>query len=513
MKLQVGVIGQSPMWEQLLAQEGVPFQFIPSGRIDDGYAVVIVNRVMSRDELLQVEKYLSGGGAILGFAGHLDGVSGTASRRERVDYLLADHDEIFPDVQLLDLSVEGEIPREANCLRTQANTFGVFAGSLNGGYAVILPFDPVDAMTDIRVANKSFYALRERLPSERISAVGKGEVRHLLHRAFEYLFRMRNLPYVHLWYYPNGMKNLFCFRIDTDGGSREEVDQLYHIALEYDIGMSWFVDVKSHEEWLQHFAFLTKQEIGVHCYEHLTFEDYDANLKNISKAKAKLQQVGLSSKGFAAPFGIWNPALARAIDKMAFDYSSEFSYLYDSFPLYPSHGTETFLTLQVPIHPICIGSLKKVGYTETQMKEYFIRVIDEKLLRDEPLFFYHHPTHHCWGVVRAMFRYVEEKQIDNTTMIDYSRWWLKRLNHSVTVVLNGDTLSVTRKKSHADSIWLHVVRPDGSEAFLEPGESIDMNAVQWSSKRKTFSPPADIRRIREFDPRKTLGDLFTSMTR
>ncbi len=260
-------------------------------------------------------------------------------------------------------------------------------------------------------------------------------------------------------------------------------------------------------------AILTKQEIGVHCYEHLTFEDYDANLKNISKAKAKLQQVGLSSKGFAAPFGIWNPALARAIDKMVFDYSSEFSYLYDSFPLYPSHGTETFLTLQVPIHPICIGSLRKVGYTETQMKEYFIRVIDEKLLRDEPLFFYHHPTHHCWDVVRAMLRYVEEKQIDNTTMIDYSRWWLKRLNHSVTVVLDGNTLSVTRKKSHADSIWLHIVRPDGSEAFLAPCENIDMNAVQWSPKRKTLSPPADIRRIREFDPRKTLGDLFTSMTR
>ncbi len=512
MRLQVGVIAQSPMWEQLLAQEGVPFQFISFGQIDDS-AVVIVNRPLNAEEQRQVENYLSSGGAVLGFAGHMDGVGGTTSRREQIDYLLADHDEIFPDIQLLDLSVMGEIPREANCLRTQTNTFGVFAGSMNGGYAVVLPFDPVAAMTDVRVANISFYATRERLPSERVSVVGKGEIRQLLRRALEYLFRMRNLPYVHVWYYPNGMQNIFCFRIDTDGGSREEVDQLYHIALQHDIGMSWFVDVKSHEEWLQHFAFLTKQEIGVHCYEHQTYETYDANLKNISKAKTKLQQVGLSANGFTAPFGIWNPALARAIDKLVFDYSSEFSYLYDSLPLYPSHGTETFLTLQVPVHPICIGSLRKVGYSEGQMKEYFLRVIDEKLLRDEPLFLYHHPTHRCWDVVRTMFRYIEEKRIENITMIDYARWWGKRLSYHPAVAVDGNILSVTSKKSPHDSVWLRIVRPDGAETCLAPNETINMELLHWSPPRKELSPPADLRRIREFDPRGTLGNLFTTITR
>ncbi len=501
------------MWEQLLEQEGVPFSYGELETQIHTCSMLVVNRLLKGSEVKTIEQYLQSGGAVLGYADHLTGVCGTTTRRERLEYLVAEHDDIFSNVSLVDVEILADIPREANVLRTQHDTYAVFAGKLGGGYVVMFPFDVATLMCDVRAADKSFYSDRERLPSERVSLVSKGELRHLVHDALQYLHHARNVPYAHVWYFPDGKRNLFAFRIDSDKGSRNEIDELYHVALENDISMSWFLDVKSHEEWLQHFAFLAGQEIGVHCYEHQTYETFDANVKNISKAKRKLEQVGISSPGFTAPFGIWNSELAKAIEKTVFEYSSEFSFAYDSFPVYPSNGEQTFLTLQVPIHPICIGSLRRVGYTEGQMKEYFRRVIEEKLLRGEPLFFYHHPTHHCRDVVQFIFRYVAEKGIENTTMLEYARWWKKRLSNRLEISFENTKCKVRSPKSVDESLWLRVVNPDKREVVVPVSDEIDLQSIEWNSQRLAAQVPSDIRRIREFDPRGMLGDLFTTLTR
>lgn len=513
MKLNVGLITHSAMWEQLLEQEGVPFSHVEVEDLTNACSVLVVNRLLKSNEVKTVEQYLRSGGAVLGYADHLIGVCGTTTRRERIDYLVGDHEAIFSHVSLVDTEILADIPREANCMRTQHNTHAVFAGKLAEGYAVLLPFDAATLMCDVRAVDKNFYSDRERLPSERVSLVSKGELRHLMHDALQYLHHARNLPYVQAWYFPDGRRNLFAFRIDSDKGSRKEVDELYHVALENDVGMSWFLDVKSHEEWLQHFAFLTGQEVGVHCYEHRTYETYEGNLKNIAKAKHKLEQVGISSPGFTAPFGVWNTELAKAIDTVMFEYSSEFSFAYDSFPMYPSNGQQTFLTPQIPVHPICIGSLQRVGYSETRMKEYFRRVIDAKLLRYEPLFFYHHPTHRHADVVRFIFQYVRQRGIGNTTMLDFARWWKKRLSYRFAIEFENGTCTVQSTKVPDDSLWLRIIRPDKAEGFVRPSREIDLNTLEWEPQRSDYLPPSDIRRIREFDPRGMLGDLFSALSR
>ncbi len=511
MKLNVGLISPSPMWEQMLLQEGVPSNRVELNRGDPGCSVLVVNRVLQHSERKAVEAYLSSGGAVLGFAGHLAGVCKTTSRAARIDFLTSDVTGIFSDIHLLDLAISGEVPREANCLRTRHNEFAAYAGKLGGGYAVILPFDIAGMMEDRRAVVKSFYSTRDRLPTERVSAVSKGELRHVLHYALRYLHHVRNLPYVHVWYFPDGKKNVSAFRIDSDKGTKKEVDELYHLAVMNDFSMTWFVDVKSHEEWLHHFAFLAGQEIGVHCYEHRTFDSFDENLKNISKAKRKLELAGISSPGFAAPFGIWSVELAKAVDKLVFEYSSEFSYAYDTFPFYPSVDGQTFLTPQIPVHPICIGSLRKVGYTGQQMKEYFKRVIDEKLLRDEPLFFYHHPTHHYPDVVRFIFQYLEEKEIDNMTMLEFARWWQKRLKYLPSFNLENSRLGMAADSPADDSVRIRVIRPDGGETLVQPSPLVDLKKLEWNPQRHRASAPADIRRIREFDPRALVGEVFSGL--
>lgn len=514
MNLRAGIVGRSPLWEQLLAIEGIPFGSVDPSSADDECSILVIAGPLADHDRAAVERYLASGGALVGYAEFATGIGGTRSRRERIDYLLPDgNDEIFPDIGILDLAIEGSIPREANCLRTHQNIFSAFAGQLGGGYAVLLPFDPAAMMGDGRFAQKSFYADRERLPSERVSMVSKGEIVRVLHRSFRYLHHVRGIPYVHVWYFPDGKRNVSAFRVDTDKGSREEIDTLAHLAVEHDVGMSWFVDVRSHEDWLHHFAFLAGQEIGVHCYEHVTYSSFEENHRNIAKAKRKLELAGISVPGFAAPFGVWNPGLARAIDKLVFEYSSEFSYAYDTFPFYPANGEEIFLTPQIPIHPVCIGSLKRVGYTPDQMKTLFWRTIDAKLQRDEPLFFYHHPTHRCWDVVEFMFEYLEEQEIESLTLLEFARWWRTRLKFHPVLIFEPGDLTIAGSTGEDDAVWLHIIDPAGREVFHPACKHLALDALDWTPPRAAYRVPADIRRIREFDPRRALGDLFATVQR
>lgn len=513
MKLHVGLVAFSPMWEQLLLQEGIPFSTVNLQTLADSCSVLIVNRSVDADERSAIEAYLASGGAILGSAEFTRGINRMGTRREKIDYLASESDDIFRSVQFVDLAIQGEISSEANRLRTQSQTFAVFAGKIGGGLGVIFPFDLASTIADTRAAEKNFYATRERLPAERVSLVSKGEIHHLLHDALRYLHHARKIPYAHLWYFPDGKRNCFAFRIDSDKGSRVEVDELYAAARDHDIRMSWFLDVKSHEDWLQHFAFLSGQDFGVHCYTHRTFDTFDENVKNISKAKHKLDLAGISAPGFTAPFGMWNEELAKATEQMNFEYSSEFSYAYDAYPFYPVKREKTFSTLQIPIHPICIGSVAKVGYSEEQVKEYFRRTIDAKLLRDEPLFFYHHPTHRGGDVVRFIFAYIEQLGIDNVTFIEFARWWKKRLNHQFEIHFEEGMLTLNSQSPIDASVKMRVIQPDGREAFVSSHSDIKLSSLAWTSARPVAQTPSDIRRIREFDPRVMLGGLFTTLTR
>jgi hypothetical protein len=509
MNLCVAPLGASLAWEQILAQEGVPFAVANQDLRAEEITVLIVHHPLGEAERKRVEEYLRSGGAVLGAAEFLHAVGGTTSRPEQIEFLVAGKGDPL-GVHLLDLAITGHIPREANCLRTEQNTFAAFGGSLGNGYAVLLPFDLAPLTFDARAADKNFYSTRERLPAERVSLVSKGELRQLLHSALVYLFHARRLPYVHRWYFPDGKPNLFAFRIDSDKGSREEIDALYRVAREEGVGMTWFLDVKSHEDWLQHFAFFSGQEIGVHCYEHRTFDTVAENVKNISKAKHKLDQAGVSANGFSAPFGKWNDSLAQAIEGVGFDYSSEFAFAYDTLPFAPATRDQQFSALQIPIHPICIGSLRNVGYSEKQMTDYFQHVIDEKLLRDEALFFYHHPTHHHYEVMRAVFRSVRDRGIENVTMGEFARWWRKRLASRLNAAIHNSMLHFEWRGD--ESVWLRVIHSARGEAIVPALNAIEMQALPWK-QRSCSTVASDIRRIREFDPRSMFGSMFSAVSR
>ena len=515
MNLCAGLTAPSQTWELILSQEGLPWELLDlrEGVPEDRCSVLIIVRRLEPSEADAVLAYLRSGGGVIGSAHHLAGVLGTTARQERLSYVLGDSDESFGFSGVLDLGLVGGIPREANRLRTQQNDFALFAGPAKGGTAVLFPFDIHTAMTDIRTTTKAFYWQRERLPSERVSLVAKGEVRHLIHRALAYVHHARGLPYVHLWYFPSAEPNVLAFRVDTDGAPQRDIDTLYRVVRESGVDATWFVDVRAHESWLPHFATLAGQEIGLHCYEHRVSGDPAWNRRQMARGRDLLDAVGLAPRGFAAPYGTWRPDLASIIDEFGFVYSSEFSCAYDTFPLFPEIHDRLFRTLQVPIHPVSIGSLRQIGATAPQMDEYFRSLTAMKLARQEPLFFYHHPAHRHWDVVRNLLEGVRTLGVKPMTMGAYAMWWKDRTSVPLQMSMAKGVLSCSLVDTLLRrDLALHAIRSDGTEATFTPAEQVMLSSLSWRQKT-SFPLPSDIRRIREIDPRRLLGDLYNAMLR
>ncbi len=511
MKLCIGLLAASPQWEQLLLQEGVSWNHanLLADDLNSAFSALVINRELSREEAEAVQSYLRGGGGILGYAGHLAGI-GVRSRLAPIQYLVGDSDPHF-DIHILDAAVEGSIANEATMMRTQNNEFAVFAGELGGGVGVILPVDVERLMDGERSVVKNFYSYRERLPAEHVSLVSKGEVRHLVVQGLRYLHQARSMLYAHLWYFPDGHRNVFAFRIDTDAGIREDIDRLYSLARGYDIRMTWFLDVQSHEGWLHHFSSMAAQEMGVHCYEHRVFGQTGLNDANFQKARRLMESIGLLPAGLAMPFGSWNHDIAGTIDRLGMSYSSEFSFAYDTLPSYPVVHGRKVNTVQIPIHPICVGSLRRVAYSETMMREYLFMKVVEKLGREEPLFFYHHPSDQNTSVVESLFEQVRGEKISNTTFTEYASWWKIREEVLPRFEENGNTLHTGVKRDHA-SVFMRLLK-DGKEAIVPFSATLDMAKMDWRDSAAFSILPRDIRRIREFDTRALVSKLYTKFQR
>jgi hypothetical protein len=515
MRIGVGLVGRSYGWEELLSQEGVPWrQEGPDEFSEDPWSVVALCAPPDAEQWRHVVECLRRGSALLASAGALKEVDQGAVVGEpsRIRYLVPDPREKLAGVGLIDVEGEGDFPREANCLKTNDGVFALSVGEYRGSPAVVLPFDPGTAYRDFRALERYFPATSERLPSERVARVSKGEVLHLLHAALEHLHHVRDLPYVRLSPFPPGNRSVFMLRIDTDGGTRSEIDQLEKIAGEFSFGMSWFLDVQSHASWLSRFAAMERHEIGLHCFEHRVYLDLQKDRANVRHGRSVLSDAGIPVSSFASPFGFWSHDFARILEEEGFVYSSEFSWAYDTYPCYPVSESRRFATLQIPVHPVSIGSLRKSGYSPKLMTEYYDGVIERKFLRKEPLAFYQHPGHRTWDVVRALCRSALRPGVRPMTLGEYADWWRRRLRMAVEIRTDGTTLSVRHPSGGDENSCSLLISTSEGEAEGSLAPTIVLKEQSWRL-RPSFVPPGDIRRIREFDLRGEIGRQFTRFQR
>lgn len=510
MQLKVAIVGQSEGWKHLLLQEGVPHSIVTDSLLPDDFSVAVVSDDVDDRESEMLRQYLTLGGAVLCSAKVYARIRQTTAQVVSIKYLYPDYGSKFHSLGIIDIYTRCQLAWNANELRTNRGIVAAHIGTYGDGYIIALPFNPAEIAIDCRTAIKSFYSPERRLPFEKVSLVSKGEIRTLVSQCLELLHHHRGLPYVHLWYYPNGTRSLFIFRIDTDGGTEEQIKDLYILAHRNNIPATWFIDAKNNEKIMKLFSEMEGQEIGVHCFEHQVFPDYKRNNQNIQRAQAIMQGIGLTSTGFAAPFGSWNEQLSHAITDCGFEYSSEFSFDYDNLPNRPRLSTGNGV-LQVPIHPICIGNLKRHSYGEEQMIRYFAEVIQRKLFAREPIIMYHHPRDGYTNILDWLFQEIRREHIPVKTMVEYARWWKIRLASIPEMDYSDQSLRLLDGQVEK-SVQVHITKPDGTEAIIPMAGQIMLETVRWDPKPMAWIIPDDYLRTRRFNYRVPLVRSLDTVT-
>jgi hypothetical protein len=270
---------------------------------------------------------------------------------------------------------------------------------------------------------------------------------------------------VHISYNSKDFKSTFAFKIDADNFNKKDFETTKDVAIKNKVNMTWFINVKNYSDAKKEVLSLKNDgfEVRSHGFRHCVYRSKKNNLKNLKKARIFLNKLGINANAFVAPFGIWNNNLASAMEKMNFLYSSEFSYDYDNLPSYPVIGNRQYKTLQIPIHPICIGRLVEGGNGGKEMRMYFKDIIDSKLDKNEPIFLYGHPQNRIGkfsGVIDYIFKYVKSlKGINITTFGDYAKWWKKKEKINYSVVLEKNKLKINTSNNSKD-FYLRVILGD-----------------------------------------------------
>ncbi|HHE37794.1 MAG TPA: hypothetical protein ENL20_04395 [Candidatus Cloacimonetes bacterium] len=503
MNLKVGIIGYQPGWEIILNQEGITFDRIMSKNPikPENYAVLIVPSSINSDEEHIISNYLEGGGSVIFEAKSYAAIFKKKYKTKNVSYLVASDKSHYTGIGLVDINSEMSYVHDKSLVFIDTNLHIVFK-NVGKGMLIVFPFDINSLILNYESIRKKFYFMRKELPSEIVTSVSKGKIRRLVTLTLSYMFNSRKLPFVHLWYYPDKVKNVFLFRVDTDFCNAKDAKSLWEICRRYHVNGSWFVDTVSDEMLSKVYKLMEKdQEIGLHCFRHIIFNNYRKDYENINLGLSKLKENNIDTSGFVSPYGDWNPQLGKIFEELNFKYSSEFCLDYDNFPFYPNFDNRFSKVLQIPVHPISPGRLRRSHFSESEMIQYYLYVIEQKKLLMEPIILYHHPSHQKFNVIEKLFMKIEEQNIWKTNFTGFADWWEKRNKIKLQQKLVGDKI-ISEKTE--DNFFIRIVI-DNNYAIVKFKKEISLRGLDWE-KVERIRIPADIKNTRKKSWRDVLYD-------
>lgn len=496
MNLRIGIDSFKPGWEIILKQIGVSFaQLSLSDKISpDEYSVLIITKPHTSKENEVIDEFLNAGGAVLYSDSAILG--GISYKTRKVHFLNSKENTPFSQVGLVDIYSTIKIPNSKNMKIVDS---GLKIFSVNHGVNLILSFNINDLILNSNSRRKKFYTNRNELPSEIVAEVSKGKLRKIVEISLEYLHHKRDLPFVHLWHQPYIDKNLFIFRLDTDFCSKKDANEMYEICMKNNISATWFLDTDS-EDRLNNYALFGKQEMAIHCDKHYVYDNTEDNYNNILKADKKLKKCEINATGFAAPFGDWNYSLDNALQKMELKYSSEFTLDYDNLPFYSYCNNKFSEVLQIPIHPISLGRLRRSHFSENEMLQYYIDLIKYMVKIKEPVIIYHHPHHKHFNIFDKIFQFLNSQNFGNISMGEFSNWWEERYKLEPEFKYVENKLAV---KFDSENVFIKISTNDGFIISQKGDVQIDEITLKPHIKQIIKH---DLKRIRKFHWRDLLYD-------
>ena len=493
MRLKIGIWGFQPGYEIILEQIGIPYEKISEDTniTLENYSVIIISENIHDSDKQVILEYLNTGGSVLLNARCWANLYRKKLKQKKVRFLISDNNSIYSSLGLVDIYTKISFvdSRELDILDEGLK---IYSTKIGNGFALIFPFEINSLVLDTQSLRKRFYTERKELPSEIVARVSKGKLRELVRISLERLHHKRGLPFVHKWYFPDSSENVFIFRLDTDFCSSHQANNMVEVCRKNGISATWFLDTTSKER-LQNYAEMKDQELALHCDRHLVFDDYKSNLDNIKTALSKLEKSRINPTGFAAPFGDWNPELAKVLDDINLEYSSEFTLDYDDLPFYPFINGKFSKVLQIPIHPISLGWLRRSHFLPKEMLNYYLRLIDDKFHSNEPIIIYHHPHQEYLDILDQVFQSVNKYKIQKMTMLEYSKWWKNRIDTQPDLYFEETSL---RSNLERGDISLRITLEKGS-IITKLNKRIDLANLKFIKQKKVERQP-DLNRLRKW---------------
>lgn len=406
-RIHIILLEQDFGWQNMLNQTGASWSAGFSGELRSSDAsCIIINREPSETETGAIHSFLDNGGTVIDTTGIIYGESVKVQRiNELKPYL--HNTEITNCAGTIHLRDKTGFVSDDSFLK------GVVAFQ-DDKNIVHWGIEPGQFYKDFEKSHRTFTHSTLPSVSERTARCSSGEVSKLLLLTLIRLHRDAGLPYIRKWLDMDSEMIPATFRIDYDFGQDEYLVSLSELLNSFNLPATWFLHTDALTEKATAAVISNPQfETALHCHRHVEFkqaEDYKSDIRN---GLNRLQELGFEVSGYAAPYGNWSAALQKAIESFEFQYSSEFCYDYDAEPSLPSGGG----TLQVPVHPVSIGSLNWFSYSREMMKSYFKEVIDLKKLQYDSLHLYHHPNDRHTEVLETAF---ENAKIQGFRFMSYS---------------------------------------------------------------------------------------------
>lgn len=337
-------------------------------------------------------------------------------------------------------------PHPQLALRQQAIDIDELRRTLARGGHAPDPFAPIASAGTVRAA----WQVGGRQASEEVAAVDRRKIREQIIAMLRCRIAERGGIWLRLARFPAPYRTAANFRFDHDDFIAADFDRALAAIAGHESMTTHFVCGATHEPHRDALLRLVGLDVGSHGYRHHTYRTFAENLANIERGIAVLGDCGIEASGFAAPHGRYNAGLAAAMNALGITHSSEFSLAYDDLPFLPQ-GSET---LQLPIHPFCLGIMleavapHEVGDEAVRRRvveatiEHFRSTALELYAARMPIFFYGHPDGRVGRypeLLRRVLAAIEElPDVWRTTMTEIQRWWRARQRIGIEVTTDGD---------------------------------------------------------------------------
>ena len=332
------------------------------------------------------------------------------------------------------------------------------------GFFVELPNILFDCWTDTRLGHKFFHCGDGVIPyaSEVTSLMDKANVQRALTMAFHYAHSLRELPFVTKHHYPNGASNIFCYRFDCDGGGAEDVEKVVTHFKKDLTHQAYFFNVSSYVNRPDLVRLIEERDGAVdnHNYIHTVFTNTLLERKNIRMAHQWIARHGTKSpQGFVCPGSGYNPKILPMLETLGYRHYASFGLDYDTLPHRLTTGGATSKLWNMAFHPISLGRLLRGldGFDEDAIMAYYLKTIQQKQKRHEPLFFYCHPEGRI-GKYPSVYEGIRDAALSNSGVQPLSLMqYVEYLDKQTAIAPEVNYIPETNQlRTHNQSAWKSV---------------------------------------------------------